>query len=190
MPPAGPDAGCRAVSRPGGPRSVSRSQLGEDSAIGLVRPSSFIEHLGVERRLSEEGVEVTPIGRLEPTVAGQALEGIEPRAVGQCRGCGDRRRREHVGCSAFARRAVPETGHGCGPAGSYPTRPVGYARRPGVVGARGFEPPTSASRTLRATRLRHAPTGAGIVTATFGSANRDRWRAAGPDERETGRCAL
>jgi hypothetical protein len=26
-----------------------------------------------------------------------------------------------------------------------------------MVGARGFEPPTSASRTLRATRLRYAP---------------------------------
>jgi hypothetical protein len=25
------------------------------------------------------------------------------------------------------------------------------------IGARGFEPPTSASRTLRATRLRYAP---------------------------------
>ena len=28
----------------------------------------------------------------------------------------------------------------------------------GLVGARGFEPPTSASRTLRAAKLRHAPT--------------------------------
>ena len=28
----------------------------------------------------------------------------------------------------------------------------------GLVGARGFEPPTSSSRTMRATRLRHAPT--------------------------------
>ncbi len=27
-----------------------------------------------------------------------------------------------------------------------------------LVGARGLEPPTSASRTLRATRLRYAPT--------------------------------
>jgi len=27
-----------------------------------------------------------------------------------------------------------------------------------MVGARGFEPPTSASRTLRATKLRYAPT--------------------------------
>src|SRR5687767_4850133 len=27
-----------------------------------------------------------------------------------------------------------------------------------MVGARGFEPPTSASRTLRAAKLRHAPT--------------------------------
>ncbi|GAC1331180.1 MAG: hypothetical protein NVSMB22_23240 [Chloroflexota bacterium] len=36
---------------------------------------------------------------------------------------------------------------------------VDSARAPKkVVGARGFEPPTSASRTLRATKLRHAPT--------------------------------
>ena len=41
--------------------------------------------------------------------------------------------------------------------------------RDGMVGARGFEPPTSSSRTMRATKLRHAPTevpvlqGAGIV---------------------------
>src|SRR6476660_4340416 len=28
----------------------------------------------------------------------------------------------------------------------------------GLVGARGFEPPTSSSRTMRATKLRHAPT--------------------------------
>jgi hypothetical protein len=27
-----------------------------------------------------------------------------------------------------------------------------------MVGARGFEPPTSSSRTMRATKLRHAPT--------------------------------
>jgi hypothetical protein len=30
--------------------------------------------------------------------------------------------------------------------------------REGMVGARGFEPPTSSSRTMRATKLRHAPT--------------------------------
>ena len=30
--------------------------------------------------------------------------------------------------------------------------------REGLVGARGFEPPTSSSRTMRATKLRHAPT--------------------------------
>ena len=31
-------------------------------------------------------------------------------------------------------------------------------RQVGMVGARGFEPPTSSSRTMRATKLRHAPT--------------------------------
>ena len=40
---------------------------------------------------------------------------------------------------------------------------LGYAemrrrRDVGMVGARGFEPPTSSSRTMRATKLRHAPT--------------------------------
>src|SRR4051794_618109 len=33
-----------------------------------------------------------------------------------------------------------------------------FQREGGVVGARGFEPPTSSSRTMRATKLRHAPT--------------------------------
>ena len=39
-------------------------------------------------------------------------------------------------------------------------RPVGGGQEEGkvkLVGARGLEPPTSASRTLRATRLRYAP---------------------------------
>ena len=31
-------------------------------------------------------------------------------------------------------------------------------RKSQFVGARGFEPPTSSSRTMRATKLRHAPT--------------------------------
>ena len=48
-----------------------------------------------------------------------------------------------------------------------------------LVGARGFEPPTSASRTLRATKLRHAPTAhhAGRPDDTRG---RRRARAARP----------
>ena len=33
----------------------------------------------------------------------------------------------------------------------------------GLVGARGFEPPTSSSRTMRATKLRHAPTEDALV---------------------------
>jgi DNA invertase Pin-like site-specific DNA recombinase len=35
----------------------------------------------------------------------------------------------------------------------------------GMVGARGFEPPTSSSRTMRATKLRHAPTGSPFCRA-------------------------
>ena len=42
---------------------------------------------------------------------------------------------------------------GGGPAGGGPAERGG-----GLVGARGFEPPTSSSRTMRATKLRHAPT--------------------------------
>ena len=42
------------------------------------------------------------------------------------------------------------------------TRPSEAASSPSkkvvLVGARGFEPPTSSSRTMRATKLRHAPT--------------------------------
>ena len=55
--------------------------------------------------------------------------------------------------------------------------PTGAARRPvvtqvGLVGARGFEPPTSASRTLRAAKLRHAPT-EGTATTQRGRAASD-----------------
>src|SRR5688500_8047974 len=38
---------------------------------------------------------------------------------------------------------------------SHPARKAGSEG--GLVGARGFEPPTSRSRTVRATRLRYAP---------------------------------
>jgi hypothetical protein len=37
-------------------------------------------------------------------------------------------------------------------------RPMGLTDEVEMVGARGFEPPTSSSRTMRATKLRHAPT--------------------------------
>ena len=36
--------------------------------------------------------------------------------------------------------------------------PEGFGISVRLVGARGFEPPTSSSRTMRATKLRHAPT--------------------------------
>ncbi len=44
---------------------------------------------------------------------------------------------------------------------------LGYAYREKLelVGARGFEPPTSSSRTMRATKLRHAPTGCPLQRA-------------------------
>src|SRR5438132_844065 len=38
-----------------------------------------------------------------------------------------------------------------------------------MVGARGFEPPTSRSRTVRATRLRYAPNGPAHYTGIRGS---------------------
>ena len=41
-------------------------------------------------------------------------------------------------------------------------------RSVGLVGARGFEPPTSASRTLRAAKLRHAPTEEPAATRACG----------------------
>jgi hypothetical protein len=40
----------------------------------------------------------------------------------------------------------------------WPRYPTGWTSLLAMVGARGFEPPTSASRTLRAAKLRHAPT--------------------------------
>jgi hypothetical protein len=45
-----------------------------------------------------------------------------------------------------------------------------------MVGARGFEPPTSSSRTMRATRLRHAPT---EVPRSTGPADHSRGGSAG-----------
>src|SRR5882724_13589784 len=50
-------------------------------------------------------------------------------------------------------------------------RPVGAGRRAAkeVVGARGFEPPTSRSRTVRATRLRYAPNGRAHYTGFMDS---------------------
>src|ERR687884_338882 len=49
---------------------------------------------------------------------------------------------------------------------SSPARPGNSGRRTTeeVVGARGFEPPTSRSRTVRATRLRYAPIRPGYCT--------------------------
>ena len=46
----------------------------------------------------------------------------------------------------------------------------------GMVGARGFEPPTSSSRTMRATKLRHAPTEGARMTGL----RDDSARQAGP----------
>src|SRR5665811_711712 len=43
-----------------------------------------------------------------------------------------------------------------------------------TVGERGFEPPTSASRTLRATGLRHSPYGAEHTTETSFRATTNR----------------
>ncbi len=40
-----------------------------------------------------------------------------------------------------------------------------YKEKLELVGARGFEPPTSSSRTMRATRLRHAPTEVPVLQA-------------------------
>src|SRR5664279_2095613 len=64
-----------------------------------------------------------------------------------------------------------------------------------MVGARGFEPPTSSSRTMRATKLRHAPTegarSTGPTEYTAGHATRRPASAPGraslPDATEDGR---
>ena len=50
-----------------------------------------------------------------------------------------------------------------------------------MVGARGFEPPTSSSRTMRATKLRHAPTEVLVVQSPgiVARAGRDRHAAPG-----------
>jgi hypothetical protein len=60
---------------------------------------------------------------------------------------GDPGTREYVGAT------LPSRAHVLRPAFEHETRRTGV-----LVGARGFEPPTSSSRTMRATKLRHAPT--------------------------------
>src|ERR687898_1869927 len=44
---------------------------------------------------------------------------------------------------------------------------MGVMLLPKRVGTRGFEPPTSSSRTRRATRRRYVPTGANIIPAGY-----------------------
>ena len=51
---------------------------------------------------------------------------------------------------------------------------AGSGRIEQMVGATGFEPATSSSRTKRATKLRHAPTVAAEYTASASSLKRKR----------------
>ena len=44
----------------------------------------------------------------------------------------------------------------------FPARARASSRSGGAIGARGFEPRTSPTRTARATRLRHAPMRSGV----------------------------
>ena len=93
------------------------------------------------------------------------LEAVAPTfAAG---GVSRRRREEPPAAGAerlrWIRRAV-EPGI---PASRRPVRPraqiAAQARSDGLVGARGFEPPTTRSRTECATRLRYAPRGVGYT---------------------------
>ena len=49
-------------------------------------------------------------------------------------------------------------GRGCAPAAEHPTKPLIQSGKKRLVGARGFEPPTTCTPSKCATRLRHAPT--------------------------------
>ena len=64
----------------------------------------------------------------------------------------------HVGSGPPAVAAVRRGTRRCPRARRSRNRGRQPYRRRGMVGARGFEPPTSSSRTMRATKLRHAPT--------------------------------
>jgi hypothetical protein len=77
---------------------------------------------------------------------------------------------------------LPNRAHALRPAREHESLRTGV-----LVGARGFEPPTSSSRTMRATKLRHAPTevlvvqSAGIV-ARVGPARSRTLAGTGHDE--------
>ena len=60
----------------------------------------------------------------------------------------------------------------------------GAGKRRQMVGARGFEPPTSSSRTMRATKLRHAPTEV-LVQQSHGIVARDAGSRHRPDRAAT-----
>src|SRR5207253_3132433 len=126
---------------------VEAVPLGADlPAPGLSDGSS--DHLAIRGQqlgrcpvpvLLDEGGIAAKVAEEEP--AGQPGGGWSGGVVRQVlgRGC-------LIGCSGFDHGRIMR-------AARVPLRSLG------MVGARGFEPPTSSSRTMRATWLRHAPTG-------------------------------
>ena len=85
------------------------------------------------------------IGRLRPHGDGR-------RGVAQPSGAGP------TGGVVMGTDRYPQPAHPIARMGPEYLRSKRSTEGPGLVGARGFEPPTSSSRTMRATRLRHAPT--------------------------------
>ena len=70
------------------------------------------------------------------------------------------------------------------------SNPLSYGRKNDwneLVGARGFEPPTSSSRTTRATKLRYAPTDPPLPAEEKDSRNDPRATELGFDGEETQR---
>ena len=88
---------------------------------------------------------------------------VSASAKGSIEALAGRRRSCRNGAPSRPRRRwIARASRRCGdrpPQGSCGIAVGAVARRVGgLVGARGFEPPTSSSRTMRATKLRHAPT--------------------------------
>ncbi len=132
-------------------------------------------------------------GRADRRQPGSAPPGAPKRPVGTCVGTRDPRRDASRGGAglvlgrgsmcpfgsaernaptrplsvAFSQsrtlHALPRFCDSCRPAGIDPLRPEAK-----VVGVRGFEPPTSASRTQRSTKLSHTPTEPRILAGTWG----------------------
>ena len=155
----------RSAARAAQPPNATRAPLGADKSQvsgaeddergtwGRVRPPSrpFAGARGGARVRAAAGIEATTArewsGRGEGAASARGQTGLCLAMDLQHRRGGDPGTLGSVGATLPGRARVLR------PACEHETLRTGV-----LVGARGFEPPTSSSRTMRATKLRHAPT--------------------------------